>query len=80
MTDEQWREFERGCSPLPDPMTPSQIRQLVAQSNLHYFTFARLLNTSPRLVLRWQQGLARPRGPELKMLHLIRERGLDALV
>lgn len=80
MNHEQWREFERGCRPLPDPMAPSQIRELVEQSNLHYFSFARLLNTPPRLVLRWQQGLARPRGPELKLLHLIRERGLDAVV
>ncbi|WP_431258741.1 helix-turn-helix domain-containing protein [Roseateles chitinivorans] len=75
----KWRDFERSCRPLPAPMTPDEIRELVGKSELDYFTFARLLNTTPRLVLRWQQGLARPRGPELKLLHLIRERGLDGI-
>ena len=79
MTYGKWREFERSCSPLPEPMSSEEIKALVEQSELDYSIFARLLNTTPRLVLRWQQGLARPRGPELKLLHLIKERGLDGV-
>lgn len=79
LTDEHRREVQRICCPLPDFLPPQEIRRIREKSDVDRHTMARLLNTTHRLVTRWEQGLARPRGPELKLLQLIRERGVDTL-
>ncbi len=79
MSDDKRREFERICCPLPDFLAPDEIRRIREASEVDRHTMARLLNTTHRLVMRWEQGLARPRGPELKLLRLARDRGVDVL-
>jgi putative transcriptional regulator len=41
--------------------------------------FARLLNTSVSTVQKWEIGQKRPTGTALKLLHLVQDRGLDAV-
>ncbi|WP_416761479.1 helix-turn-helix domain-containing protein [Roseateles sp. So40a] len=79
MSDEKRREFERICCPLPEFFPPEEIRRIREVSDVDVHTMARLLNTTHRLVKRWEEGLARPRGPELKLLQLVRDRGVDTL-
>jgi putative transcriptional regulator len=41
--------------------------------------FARYLNVAVKLVGEWERGEKRPSGPSLKLLALVRAKGLDAV-
>ena len=41
--------------------------------------FAKFLNVQPGLVSQWERGEKKPSGPSLKLLTLIKARGLDAV-
>jgi len=41
--------------------------------------FAAYLNTAPSTVQKWKQG-KKPIGPSLKLLNIVDQKGLDALV
>lgn len=42
--------------------------------------FAMYLNTSPSTVRQWEQGEKHPRGTSLKLLNMIADKGLAALL
>ena len=42
--------------------------------------FAAILNISSSTVQKWEIGQKRPTGAALKLLHLVREKGLDSLI
>ncbi len=64
-----------GMSP-PEPLTPAQVRSIRESVDLDVYAFANMLNTTARLLRRWEQGLNRPRGPALRFLQTIRARGV----
>src|SRR5688572_17942538 len=70
------REFDRLCLPPIEPLAPEQIRQIREASRVSQAVFARLLNTSASTVQKWEVGQKRPTGTALKLLHLVRSRGL----
>ena len=74
------REFDRLCLPPIEPLAPEQIRQIREASRVSQAVFARLLNTSASTVQKWEVGQKRPTGTALKLLHLVRSRGLEAVV
>jgi putative transcriptional regulator len=41
--------------------------------------FARCLNVRPKLVSEWERGEKKPRGPSLKLLSIVKLKGLDAI-
>ena len=41
--------------------------------------FAHHLNVRTKLVSDWERGVKRPSGPSLKLLALVRAKGLDAI-
>lgn len=71
------REFDRLCAPAPEPLEPEQIRQIREAAHVSQAVFARLLNTSPSTVQKWEGGQKRPGGTALKLLHLVRTKGLE---
>ena len=73
------REFDRLCLPPVEPLQPEQIRQIREATRVSQAVFARLLNTSLSTVQKWEIGQKRPTGTALKLLHLVQERGLDAV-
>ncbi len=73
------REFDRMCLPPIEPLAPDQIRQIREASRVSQAVFARLLNTSVSTVQKWEIGQKKPTGTALKLLHLVRTRGLDAI-
>ncbi len=42
--------------------------------------FARILNISPSTVQKWEIGQKRPSGASLKLLHLVKNRGLNSVL
>ena len=73
------REFDRLCLPPIEPLSPSKIRKIRAQSRVSQAVFAALLNTSVSTVQKWEIGQKRPTGTALKLLHLVQKRGLEVV-
>ena len=74
------REFDRLCLPPIEPLQPEQIKKIREASHVSQAVFAALLNTSVSTVQKWEIGQKRPTGTALKLLHLVQERGLEAVV
>lgn len=74
------REFDRMCLPPVEPLEPEQIKQIRIASHVSQAVFAAVLNTSLSTVQKWEIGQKRPTGTALKLLHLVKTRGLDSMV
>ncbi len=73
------REFDVLCLPPVSPMSASEIRSLRLRNRASQAVFAAYLNTSPSTVQKWEQGQKKPNGPSLKLLNLVRDKGLEVL-
>lgn len=73
------REFDALCLPHVVDLTSEQIRQIRLKNKASQAVFAAYLNTSASTVQKWEQGRKKPNGPSLKLLNLVREKGLEAL-
>jgi putative transcriptional regulator len=70
------REFDQMCLPAVELLAPAQIKRIRQNSHVSQAVFARLLNTSLSTVQKWEIGQKKPTGTALKLLHLVRKRGL----
>ena len=73
------REFDRLCVPPITTFDPKTIKQIREQSHVSQAVFAHLLNTSLSTVQKWEIGQKKPTGTALKLLHLVKDRGLQAI-
>ncbi len=74
------REFDQACLPPVNPLQPRQIKNMRESSRVSQAVFDRLLNTSLSTVQNWEIGLKKPTDTALKLLHLVQERGLEAVI
>jgi putative transcriptional regulator len=73
------REFEQLCLPPVETLEPEQIKQIREACRVSQAVFASLLNTSVSTVQKWEIGQKRPSGTALKLLHLVKKRGLEII-
>ena len=73
------REFDVLCLTPVEPMTHEEIRALREREEVSQPVFARYLNVRKDAVSRWERGEKRPDGPSLKLLNLVRAKGLRAI-
>ncbi|MBG1258618.1 helix-turn-helix domain-containing protein [Nostoc commune] len=73
------REFDHLCLSVIEPLEPQQIKQIRESSNVSQAVFAAILNTSLSTVQKWEIGQKRPSGTALKLLHLVKKRGLNSV-
>ncbi|HWT13124.1 MAG TPA: DNA-binding transcriptional regulator [Allosphingosinicella sp.] len=73
------REFDEACLTPAAPMTPDEIRILRERERVSQPVFARYLNVSKNLVSDWERGAKRPGGPALRLLTIVRQKGLGAI-
>jgi putative transcriptional regulator len=74
------REFE-AISPTPvRVMSALDIRALRLALNFSQPVFALHLNTTASTIRKWEQGESRPAGPALKLLNVIADKGLQAII
>jgi putative transcriptional regulator len=74
------REFDASCLTAVEPLTPEEILELRDRAGVSQGVFARYLNVRPKLVSEWERGEKKPSGPSLKLLSIVRKRGLDAIM
>ena len=70
------REFDATCLTPIVTMKPETIRRLRRRERASQAVFARYLNVPVSLVSQWERGEKHPNGPSLKLLSLVRKKGL----
>lgn len=74
------REFDALCLVPVLPLAPAEIAALRRREKVSQPVFARYLNVSKSSVSQWEIGEKKPDGTALKLLDLVRRKGLGALV
>jgi putative transcriptional regulator len=73
------RHFDESCLVPVDNLAPSQIIETRNMAGVSQAVFAHYLNVSVGSVSKWERGEKHPSGPALKLLDLVRRKGLDAI-
>jgi len=74
------REFDALCPPPVRAFSSADIKRLREGLKFSQPVFAHHLHTSASTVRKWEQGETRPAGPALKLLNLIADKGLQAII
>jgi putative transcriptional regulator len=73
------RKFDELCLTPVRPLSPPQIRAIRERERVSQAVFARHLNVTTGLVSQWERGEKHPAGTSLKLLTLVRKKGLQAI-
>ena len=73
------REFDAMCLTKIEVLSPKDIQGIRKREGVSQTVFAHYLNVTPNLVSQWERGDKRPSGTSLKLLALVKAKGLDAI-
>jgi len=73
------REFDSLCLTPVTPMTPEEIEASREREQVSQPVFASYLNVRKDAISKWERGEKRPDGPSLKLLNLVKTKGLQAI-
>jgi putative transcriptional regulator len=73
------REFDASCLTPVEQLSAKEIQRMREREGVSQGVFARFLNVKPKLVSEWERGEKKPSGPSLKLLAIVRAKGLDAI-
>ena len=74
------RRFDLRCLTRVEDLSPADIRQIREANNVSQAVFANCLNVDTGLVSKWERGEKTPSGPSLKLLSIVKAKGIDAIV
>jgi putative transcriptional regulator len=74
------REFDTICPPPVRAFSAADIKQLREKLKFSQPVFAHHLHTTASTIRKWEQGDTRPAGPALKLLNVIADKGLQAIL
>lgn len=73
------RHFDALMLPSVQDLSPREIRALRQRNGMSQAVFAALLNTSISTIQKWEIGEKRPSGPSLKLLDMVRRKGIEVV-
>lgn len=73
------KEFDESCLVPAEEITPEEIKAIREREHLSQPVFARYLNVSKNLVSDWERGVKKPGGPALRLLSIVKYKGLEAV-
>jgi putative transcriptional regulator len=73
------REFDVSCLTPVEEVSPRQITAIRKRAGVSQAVFASYLNVTTGLVSKWERGEKHPHGPSLKLLALVKKKGLEAI-
>jgi putative transcriptional regulator len=73
------REFDASCLTSVAPLSAREIVAIRRRAGVSQSVLARYLNVKPKLVSEWERGEKRPSGPSLKLLSIVKAKGLEAI-
>jgi putative transcriptional regulator len=79
MDKQTMREFDKLCLTPVVALTPDEIKEIRLNTHVSQSVFAHYLNVSPGVVSQWERGEKRPAGASLKLLLIVRNKGLEAI-
>ncbi len=74
------REFDALCLPTIRDFGAREIKRMRLRARVSQNVFAKYLNTSVSTIKQWENGDKHPRGTSLKLLNLVEDKGLEALI
>ncbi|NEP57391.1 MAG: DNA-binding transcriptional regulator [Symploca sp. SIO2G7] len=79
ITQQTMGEFDETCLTPIEPLSPQDIRALRERENASQAVFARYLNVSHNHVSDWERGVKKPGGAALRLLMIVKKKGLQAI-
>ena len=73
------REFDASCLTTIEELSPKAIQTIRERAGVSQAVFASYLNVKAKLVSEWERGEKKPSGPSLKLLRLVKSKGLEAI-
>ncbi|MGQ0456253.1 MAG: helix-turn-helix domain-containing protein [Hyphomicrobium sp.] len=73
------REFDASCLTTVEELSPKAIQTIRERTGVSQAVFASYLNVKAKLVSEWERGEKKPSGPSLKLLSLVKSKGLEAI-
>ncbi len=73
------RMLGRGALPKVRPLSPAQIVAVRERAGVSQAVMAGFLNVAVSTVSQWERGERRPTGAALKLLNVVRGKGIEAL-
>ena len=73
------REIEELCLTPVEKLSPDQIKAIREEALVSQAVFARHLNVTPGIVSQWERGEKSPSGSALKLLTLVKNKGLACI-
>jgi putative transcriptional regulator len=73
------RDLDAFCMTKVEKISGEDIQALRLRERVSQAVLAHHLNVGTKLVSDWERGVKRPSGPSLKLLALVRAKGLDAI-
>ena len=73
------REFDVMCLTLVESLSAREIQRIRKSAGVSQEVFSKYLNVPVTLVSQWERGEKKPSGPSLKLLSLVKAKGLDAI-
>ena len=80
ISKKQISEFEALKNLEVKSLQPNAIKQLRTREKLSQAVFALVLNTSASTIQKWESGEKKPSGPSLKLLSILKNKGLEVLI
>ena len=73
------REFDQLCLTPVASLSPEEIKEIRLNARVSQSVFAHYLNVSPGIISQWERGEKHPAGASLKLLVIVRNKGLEAI-
>lgn len=80
ITKRQLTDLEKHYKLDLEELKPKQIKSLREKAHLSQSVFAAVLNTSVSTVQKWEIGDKKPSGTSLKLLHIVNNKGIEAIL
>lgn len=74
------RDFDEICLEPVELITAEEIRSIREREQVSQSVFAHYLNVSKDTISRWERGDKHPSGSSLKLLSLVKKKGLAAII
>ena len=80
ISDTEMKRFDKSCLTKAEPLTGEQIRAIREHEDLTQAAFAIHLNVGKNQVSDWERGIKKPSGAALKLLTLVKNKGIEAIM
>jgi len=73
------RRFDENCLVAVPKLLPEEIKAIRENNQASQAVFARYLNVTKGIVSQWERGVKSPAGTSLRLLTLVKDKGLEIL-